>query len=596
MTVYSDLSQASAAVADPATAPGDLMAIAQAFPSLWAGIAKHPNAYSGLLFWLHENGDDAVRDAIAAREPSPDFPPPPPPPPQDGNEEASEESSPAEAEAHEDPESAIPADTDTSPVPKNPTPQATSPKLSWMSTPKGKKILIGSGAALLAIILSVVLIITLVVIPHKHAEEAAAAEQARLEQEHQTAVDAFTKASDACVQANQSLSEAISHAQQTAKTDPETLDDPTLIDDLNQAIAAAQALQLCKPPTMADDTATIQQQTADIDTTTKNLSDAASKLTAADQSVPASVQAKQEQEAAAKALALSDEDITTLLGSGKFPAGGDNLSSLIGQVANLGVPYSANDYGSSILPIFPIYGYGNNLVQAQPLSIDIQPSSILIRSISDSDQIDSNILYEYDADTSVLTIYYVEIFYRDSTVCYTKYQKATVIDVPASNWAKTVDIATQDKAQAEAYTTFMKNPDQKDAYGNPVTKPDYPTLNLETFTGLYGDYNVSSLWGSNEQVSARTFTSQTIIISPYSENIVGSLVATFTYARHDTWYDTGDFGDISVLSPKEITALGAEITAKCKWPASFTISSMKYPSTGTEDVRALNLAINSKKG
>ena len=366
MTTYDDLVQAAAALADPATSSRDLMSIAQAYPSLWVDVARHPNAYPDLLSWLSSVGDDSVREAIAARVPSTDAPadvsPPPPPPVDEQSVEASpvgaeieentepegdlepvslETDNPAESEATtSNAEGSIAPDTEdsntpdaegsitldveegsidfqtpessegsstlvgtASSIPENPTHAAepSSHKPSWASTPKGKKILIGSGAGLLTVILAVVLIITLVVIPRQRAEEAAAAEQVRLEQEHQAAVDAFTKASDDCTQANESLATAISHAQQTATLDPSTLNDPALIYALNQAIATAQAVKNCVPLTMADDTATILKQTTDMTTEISSVTTASSSLTDADQSASRSYQTKANQEAAAKA-------------------------------------------------------------------------------------------------------------------------------------------------------------------------------------------------------------------------------------------------------------------------------------------------------
>ncbi|MCL2490194.1 MAG: hypothetical protein FWF36_05650 [Propionibacteriaceae bacterium] len=66
-----DLAQASAAVADPTTPGATLQAIAADYPSLWRGIASHPQAYPGLLDWLSQVGDDSVKAAVAARRVAP---------------------------------------------------------------------------------------------------------------------------------------------------------------------------------------------------------------------------------------------------------------------------------------------------------------------------------------------------------------------------------------------------------------------------------------------------------------------------------------------------------------------------------------------
>jgi len=63
---------------DPNTTAARLMEIAQTSRDTWEAIAAHPAAYPGLLDWLGEHGDDAVKAAIARREIA-QLPPPPPP-------------------------------------------------------------------------------------------------------------------------------------------------------------------------------------------------------------------------------------------------------------------------------------------------------------------------------------------------------------------------------------------------------------------------------------------------------------------------------------------------------------------------------------
>ena len=321
MTTYGNLAQAAAALADPATSPRDLVGIAQAYPSLWIDVAAHPNTYPDLLVWLATVGDDTVRAAIAAREASPtNLPPlPPPPPPADEqpmdgrsvSTEAEGDSQSAAPERHfrgrtrsstrttAHPPTAGPIDFRAPDVPsasENPTTayEAGPAQPARGLTTKTKRILIGSGAGLLAIILAVVLIVTLVVIPHKRAEEAAAAEQARLEQEHTTAVDDFTKAVDACAEANQWLADSLVEAQETVATDPSDLDDPSLIDALKQAIDTAQSVEDCVPPAMAEDTASIQQQTIDLSASSSDVKASSSRLDYAEYLVEDSVEDKKE--------------------------------------------------------------------------------------------------------------------------------------------------------------------------------------------------------------------------------------------------------------------------------------------------------------
>jgi len=64
---------------DPNTTADRLMQIAQSSRESWEAVAVHPAAYQGLLDWLQQHGDDAVRAAIARRDIA-HLPPPPLPP------------------------------------------------------------------------------------------------------------------------------------------------------------------------------------------------------------------------------------------------------------------------------------------------------------------------------------------------------------------------------------------------------------------------------------------------------------------------------------------------------------------------------------
>lgn len=81
MTTFGDIAAAQAALVNPATTAQDLMSIAQTYPSLWADVARHPNAYPDLLVWLGQVGGADVQQAIADREVVSALPPVPPPPP-----------------------------------------------------------------------------------------------------------------------------------------------------------------------------------------------------------------------------------------------------------------------------------------------------------------------------------------------------------------------------------------------------------------------------------------------------------------------------------------------------------------------------------
>lgn len=76
---FTDVTVSAAALGNPLTSAEDLSAIAQAQPSLWLAISRHPNAYPGLLDWLATYGDEQVRRSVEERKRGVASPPPPPP-------------------------------------------------------------------------------------------------------------------------------------------------------------------------------------------------------------------------------------------------------------------------------------------------------------------------------------------------------------------------------------------------------------------------------------------------------------------------------------------------------------------------------------
>jgi len=182
--------------------------------------------------------------------------------------------------------------------------------------PRGKVLAIGVGGGVVVLVVAIILVVTLVIQPNQRATQAAASASVQAYQEHQDAVAAFNSASHACTTANSSLSTAISSAQQAAKTDPSTMQDPTLIDKVNQAVATAQGVKNCTPPAMADDTDAIKQQTTQMATDTQALTSATSTLSSASSAVTASVSAKQQavaqaQASAAAAVQTGSADLST---------------------------------------------------------------------------------------------------------------------------------------------------------------------------------------------------------------------------------------------------------------------------------------------
>jgi len=66
MTYFADEASAAAALRDPATSRADLMSIAYAYPALGTDVARHANAYPGLLDWLEQFGTPKARAEVAA--------------------------------------------------------------------------------------------------------------------------------------------------------------------------------------------------------------------------------------------------------------------------------------------------------------------------------------------------------------------------------------------------------------------------------------------------------------------------------------------------------------------------------------------------
>ena len=172
------------------------------------------------------------------------------------------------------------------------------PKVSRHKTSKRIRVLLASVASLVVVALAITLVVTLVIIPNRRASE----EAALAEQEYQAAVDSFQVASTDCTTASTDLTNAIDHAQQTMQTDRSTMQDPTLIDKLNDAIESAEAISPCNPITpMAGTTDDIQKQVAQMKGDAQAVESAVSTLASTSQAVSVSVQAKTNADAAAAA-------------------------------------------------------------------------------------------------------------------------------------------------------------------------------------------------------------------------------------------------------------------------------------------------------
>lgn len=68
--------EAEGIVRDPQATPEQLSLIARDYPALRALVAAHPHTYPGLLDWLDQCGDDATKQAVAARRAAVQPPPP----------------------------------------------------------------------------------------------------------------------------------------------------------------------------------------------------------------------------------------------------------------------------------------------------------------------------------------------------------------------------------------------------------------------------------------------------------------------------------------------------------------------------------------
>lgn len=273
----------SARAADPRTDAQTLADLAYADRDLWPVIAVHPNAYPGLIDWMHQHGLPAA--AVAP----------------DGAQVAAADA-PAAAAADRGtgdeqagtmlagPGSDGFAGGAAAPVP-HPAPRA---RLS-------RRAQVLSGAGAIALVLAAALVVALVVAPRHQAAPPVAATAAATQQAHDVAVSGFTNAVTACHAVDAALAKVRDQATAAAATDPGTLKDPGVLDQLRAAVSAAGEVAPCVAPTMAADTQTIQQQAGDTLTAVRTVQGSVDSLGAAVAAVASSAQAKQDDAAAAAA-------------------------------------------------------------------------------------------------------------------------------------------------------------------------------------------------------------------------------------------------------------------------------------------------------
>jgi len=289
---------------------------------------------------------------------------------------------------------------------------------------KRNKIVIGSVSSVVAIAVVVTLVITLVVQPRQRAAAEA----------HQAAVSAFNAASQDCQNANSHFTNTMSDAQQNAQVDPSTLEYPSLVSQLQTAIANAQAVTPCVPPAMAEDTATIQQQTATLRADTGVVTNADQTLAKANQTIAVSVQAQAQLEADAQttppattnpvsaqqpapavapdsaavpAISLSTADLDHLMGLGENRNGGG-----LSRFFSLGSDGSSIDdliWGSATIPNMPpvqrtfydaIMGINGQMVDIPSGSNRLQVASDSI-ALGDGNQV---MFVQYNASTKTVVM------------------------------------------------------------------------------------------------------------------------------------------------------------------------------------------------
>lgn len=243
------------AAADPATPQATLGELAYAHEDLRPIIASNPSAYDGLLEWLAALGDPLVDAALAKRA------------------------------AHTITQISIPAAV---------TPLSTvvihGAKFSWPAFLTKRFVIVLASLVVLAIIATVIGVSV-----HN------ASVDAQLEADQ--AVTDFKQAVNWCAIANTGLSGAIADAATAINTDPSTLADPGVIDQVRTATPKDSAYPVCVAPAMAADTETIRAQTSTLKTSIGDVNTEAAKLKTVVDAVTASAQKKKDDAAAAAAAA-----------------------------------------------------------------------------------------------------------------------------------------------------------------------------------------------------------------------------------------------------------------------------------------------------
>lgn len=283
--------QQRALATDPSTTAETLFELAAAEPELWPAIAVHPNVYPGLLDWMHEYGlpraSAGVEDVPeslgrGAGEPA-------------ATAERPLVTSSDEPRAEPTVEPII-ASLVSSAAPRTPTTR------QWRRP--SRRVLALSIGGLMAAVLAVVLVMTLVVAPAQRAAE----EEATAQQKYDAAVELFHTAVKECNARNVGFDGVLRVAKSALETDPATMAEPQLIEDLAATIEEREGTPHCESPQMASTAAEIAAQRRMVNDSADALRVATAALTRAISSVTESVSAKSAAEAAAAAEAQRQAD------------------------------------------------------------------------------------------------------------------------------------------------------------------------------------------------------------------------------------------------------------------------------------------------
>ena len=296
------------------------------------------------------------------------------------------------------------------------------------------------------------------------------------------------------------------------------------------------------------------------------------------------------QELSSEVLELSEADAKALgdQGPGGFSPDGYG-QSILGSVAKLQPVDGANNFGSAILPIFPLYTYPSNSLSApQAATIKITADSLLIQSnglIEYNRECDPTYAsFVYNSQSQEVSYLSVRIYHAKTgsiykvpigTKMYTLYQSSVIKKISPETWEQVMSLAREANEQADKYKTYMKDPDALDPYGKKSEPVEYPKLKALDLTAKFV-----------ESTSYGGFSIQSVVTSPLGEGFVGSLKADFSKADLS-------YSEVKLLSPQASQDLVTTVSRVTGWTKPELFVPQDFPKTATEFVRALNLNVSS---